>query len=158
MENQQTSESCDTCGLLLQDDRHGSPEDCIRGLRKAMIKQRKAAELLSFEVSTRYLVIIEDIAINATGDAAITAAIMQDIYRRYAGMGDWSPLKEQEERILEQGKLIDLCLRLHAQVFTEQYAVACGGDELHQLKEIGRRATQLGVLPPDLADSKSPLR
>ena len=80
------------------------------------------------------------------------------ILRKYREMGDWSPLKEQEKKILEQRKLIDLCLDLLSAVFTEKYAVACDQGELHQLKEIGELATQLGVPPPVPPSFGSPLR
>jgi hypothetical protein len=164
---------CGVCGLMLQEERHESAGDCIRGLRKTLLKQRKAAELLSFEVSTRYLAALEELSLRP--DVGIpyhmrvpghpedivqihhqqVSGVFTAIVKKYQELGDWSPLKERDEKIVLQRHLIDLCLDLISAVFTENYALKCDRGELEQLKQIGEIATQLGVPLPDLADSRS---
>ena len=90
--------------------------------------------------------------------AQISSGVFTAIVRKYQELGDWSPLKERDEKIVNQRILIDLCLDLLSAGFTEHYAVACDKGELHQLKQIGELATQLGVPPPDPPGSKFPLR
>jgi hypothetical protein len=174
MPNQSASDHplpCGVCGLLLQDERHESAGDCIRGLRKAMIAQRKAAESLSFEVSTRYLAALEELSLRP--DVGIPyhmrvpghpesvvqlhhqqiAGVFTAIVKKYRELGDWSPLKERDKQIVDQRMLIDLCLDLLSAIFTEHYAVTCDRGELEQLKQIGELARQLGVPLPDPEDS-----
>jgi len=175
MENE--SLPCGVCGLLLDSERHESAGDCIRGLRKAMLKQRKAAESLSFEVSTRYMAVLEELSLRpdvgipysmrvpgVDGEGVIrlhhqqVSGVFTAILVKYKEMGDWSPLKERDEQIAKQRCLIDLCLDLLSAVFVGNYAEDCDRSELEQLKEIGELATQLGVPPPDLEGSKFHLR
>lgn len=104
---------CRTCGLL--GGNHRSKVDCIHGLRAAMVAQSRAAEGLAFDVSTRFMAILERLAHDpaiagvvytvATPDGKglpvppqLVREVMTAIYHRYVEMCDWSPLKAERER------------------------------------------------------------
>jgi hypothetical protein len=177
MSNEPSEAVCQWCGIQLgPEEYHSDKDSCIKGLRAAILKQRKAAELLSFEVSTRYLAALEELALRP--DVGIpyhmrvpghpedvvqlhhqqVSGVFTAIVKKYRELGEWSPLKERDKQIVDQRMLIDLCLDLLSAVFTEHYAVACDKGELHQLKEICEFARQLGVPLPDPPGSKFPLR
>lgn len=161
---------CGVCGLLLVDEKHDSAGDCIRGMRAAMLKQRQAAERLSFEVSTRYLAILENLSLNPNVGVEYfmrvpgqpenivqvhhqqAAGIFTAIWRAFHEAGDWSPLREQEEKILAQRKLIDLLLSLLPELVTPQALRELNRDFFDTLKEIEEVAKRLGVPLPDLRD------
>lgn len=177
MTNQPTSEPtlCGVCGLMLENERHKSAGDCIRGLRKAMMQQRQAASTMAFEISTRYLGVLEELALRpdvgipysmrTPGDVfseeKITlhhqqvAGVFTAIHKKFMEAGDWSPLKERDDELRLQRQLIDHCLDLLSAVFTDSYAVSCDRGELDQLKEIGELARRLGVPAPDPSGLKS---
>jgi len=185
MTNQPTSEPattfCTICGL--DDDKaHHTPGDCIFGLRAALVRQKKAASLLSFEVSTRYLAIIENLALRPNvgipysimmpphphappGEMPViqvhhyqVRGVFTAIWKAFAEAGDWSPLKEQETQIRKQRELLTVCIDLISDVFTERFATDCPRGFLEDLQLIEDLATPLGVPLPDLANWKSPPR
>lgn len=162
---------CTWCGIRLEPEEYHSDKDgCIKGLRAAMLKQRKAAELLSFEVSTRYLAALEELALRP--DVGVpyhmrvpghpedivqlahqqVAGVFTAIVRKYKELGDWSPLKERDERIGRLERLLEQVLGLLPVLLTPQVLVEINRDHLDSLKKMGQLATQLGVPLPDLRD------
>jgi hypothetical protein len=139
-------------------------------MRAAMLQQRKAAERLSFEVSTRYLAILEGLALDPNVGVEYfmrvpgqeqnivqvhhqqVAGVFTAIWRKFHEAGDWSPLREQEEKILAQRHLIDLLLGLLPHLVTPSALRELNRDFFDTLKDIEKVATQLGVPLPDLRD------
>ena len=111
---------CSRCGCPLPNDvNHDKAADCIRTLRASLKRQAQASENLSFEVSTRLLLILESLAHkpsiagvsfycfdSETGKkfeikGNTVAGVMTAIFREYERAGDWSPFREAKE---EAGK------------------------------------------------------
>jgi hypothetical protein len=102
--------------LLLQGERHESAGDCIRALRKALLRQREVAQGQSYAVSTRFLAILEQLAQNP--DVGVeycarvpgqpedivavshqqVAGVFAALYKKLHELGDWSPLQELRDQ------------------------------------------------------------
>lgn len=151
-------EECPSCGLLLPAGkvhipRDGKDHDCIRALRDALLKQKKAAELLSFEVTTRCVAILEELVLRPDVgiayfetdlegqkrrvDPARVSGIFAVLMKKFKEMGEWSPL-----RAAERGRddALDKIDKLPA--FVEYCVKHMGPAEARRAIEL---ATQLGV-------------
>ena len=97
--SEKPSSICDVCYLVLPDDgtHHPTHLDCVHALRDTLLRQRKAAETLSFEVSTRYLAILEKMAAETFESGEMVAEVMDQLRRGFYEMGDWSPLKKLQD-------------------------------------------------------------
>lgn len=110
---------CDRCegAMVVQGQAHLDPMSCVRSLRKRLQLQKKLAESLSFEISVRYLAVLEELAQNP-GDQvgfftigsngtkirhapAQVAGIFAAILMRYRESCDWTPLHDARRRIEE---------------------------------------------------------
>jgi len=149
-----TNEIC-SCGLVLQEgERHPALIDCVHALQAAMIRQKEAAASLSFDLSVRYLSIIEQLA-KAAGDGTVIGGVYANIKKRYEEMGDWSPMQHLRERNEDLAVLAKKSIALLSKAFTEQYATVCDRADLSDLTAIGEDAKRLGVLPPGPFDYES---
>lgn len=99
--------NCPTCKL--HGDAHGSPQECIEALQHALIRQRRAAETLAFDISTRFLAVLESLAVDPDEGLGYhvqgkplapvqVSGVFAAIWRRYSAQGDWSPLRELEAK------------------------------------------------------------
>ena len=152
---------CERCGLEKGDDQHLTHGDCVRALRRAMLKQRQLAESFSFDISMRYLAALEELAADpdvgivyrgfimepSENDdltpkfkvmnvppqqvAGIFAAIQQEFHRR----GDWTPLADAKHK-------------------AARYAYAAGRltGMLQKLLRLSTDEDRFVVLGPDLKD------
>lgn len=104
---------CKSCSLEC-DQMHESKDECIDALMAAMRKQRRAAESLAFDISTRYLAVLEELTLRP--DAGVryltklqgedeprvlhaqqVSGVFSSILRRYEEMGEWSPLRQAQK-------------------------------------------------------------
>jgi hypothetical protein len=162
---------CPHCGILSPVGPikgHASPEACIAALRAAMIKQRKAASSLAFDLSTRYLAVLEELALDCGEPAGVqfkvrtpegkimvahhsqVSGFFAAIMRKFEELGDWSPLRDAQER----GDALELHAGLLLEVLEEILALndnAEVGDQalLDKGHSRAEQAKQLGVRPPD---------
>lgn len=154
---------CRNCGLLADD--HAGLDVCVQALREAMIKQKEAASSLSFDMSTRFLAALEELALGVdTGIqfSVITpegkplrlqtrqvAGMFAAILRQFRDLGDWSPLRDAEKRSEEMyGVASKLLESLDEILALDGIDQALAGKARARIEQ----ARQLGVRPPDPAD------
>jgi hypothetical protein len=105
---------CPTCRLLIPSGtKHESFSVCIHALQAAMLRQKRSAESIGYEVSVRFLAILEELALHP--DAGVpykmlaegtqvedvppqqVGGIFAAILLRYRDVCDWAPLAEARE-------------------------------------------------------------
>jgi len=122
MTNQQNPkiEHCVFCNLILEDGEiHSSHLICIQAMQAAMLKQKKAAEGLSYALSTKYLEVLEILCVEH-------GAEFQKIRDVYVAMGDWSPMKQlQVELQAEQKTNVEF-----QEVLAEVEKLLCNGTQI----------------------------
>lgn len=164
---------CGVCGLLLQDERHESAGDCIRGLRSALIKQKRLAEEMAFDISTRYLAAIEELSLRPeVGIPYYTrvpdqpenivqvshqqvAGVFTAIVRKYRALGDWSPLQAIKKEVESARELYSMAIGVLEMVMTPDVVVSCDRSVLEALQKLGERSMQLGAPLRDLPGFES---
>lgn len=86
-------EFCESCSLILEDGAiHADQGICIQAMQVAMLNQKKAAEGLSYALSTKYLEVLEILCVEHGAEFAK----VRDVY---IAMGDWSPMKLLQEEL-----------------------------------------------------------
>lgn len=121
------NDRCLKCGLLRPPGAgiqaiHLGENECIRALNAALVRQREVASTLAFDLSVRYLTVLEQLAAAPdvgvpylthqvdpeTGrptmgkvEMAKVSGVFAAIWKRFAEMGDWSPMQELRDRIAE---------------------------------------------------------
>ena len=111
--------SCSRCSLLGV-PQHEDPQGCIDALRQALVRQKHAAETLAFDISTRFLAALESLVVDPdegigyqSGNQQISASqvsgIYSSIWRRYKALGDWSQLRELEDKNKALHDLLGRC-------------------------------------------------
>lgn len=126
MENPILPTACWMCSLMLPEGTtHQGPHDCIKELRRVLIRQKEISQSLAFEISVRYLAVLERLAKNPGTDVAYVvdvpglnlpcrippekvAGIFAAILFEYQKVGNWSPLTEAKD--LAQSRLTDMQL------------------------------------------------
>lgn len=125
------------CGLLMMpgvSEHLPVEKTCIAELRQALLRQRAAAETLAFEVSVRYLAVLEQLAKDPGTDIAFVvnvpgselpyrvepervAGIFAIILKRYQEMCSWTPLhdaraiaREAQEKLKTAADLLERIL------------------------------------------------
>ena len=113
-----TTHQCEYCGITIPVERfHAEPKACINALRKALLRQRQIADHLSYEISVRYLAVLEELAQNPGDQVGFftigpdgtkvrhapqqVAGIFAAILMRYRVSCDWTPLHDAKRRIEE---------------------------------------------------------
>lgn len=161
---------CRNCGLLADD--HAGLDICVQALRDAMLKQREAAAKLSFDLSTRYLAALEELALGI--DAGVpykvrladeqilqvhhrdVAGIFAAILRKFRELGDWSPLREAEQTAEQMRHGASHLLGILESILAElEEGPVSAVDEalVDKGRSVAESARQLGVRPPDLGRS-----
>jgi hypothetical protein len=99
---------------------HLSPGHCINDLRRALIRQNEIAQSLGFEISVRFLCILEELVKDpAVGlpykvhdgeqlkhlPADMVSGIFSSILMKYREKCEWSPLYELKQQ-LQDAKLL----------------------------------------------------
>lgn len=144
---------------------HALVLDCIKELRKAMLRQKEAAALFSFEISTRFLAALEGLAhdpgigmlrysVHNTDTGEKTElhpqhvqGVIINILAEYKKMGDWSPLREAKNQAADYAAIgrkllavVDRLLDVHKESVDPELR-----DTAERVSELAR---QLGVHLP----------
>lgn len=115
---------CQYCGLLIPPHVfHGEPQACITALRKVLMRQRELAQHMAYDISTRFLAILEELSLRP--DAGIgykvrdprdpekamnipannVAGVFGAIMKKFHEACDWSPsavLREENRKLQEE--------------------------------------------------------
>lgn len=159
------ADHCYHCGLgLVPGDDHNDPKGCIKALRNAMLKQRQAAESLAFDVSVRFLAVLEQLALNpdvgvpyhavdTTSGKPVevhhqhVAGIFAAIGKMYREMGDWTPLADAKEEIGRYSFLLGVCTGLLSEIVNKG-SLSLPKDVADRIHETIESATRLAVGQP----------
>lgn len=133
---------CETCGLANPEgkqDKHLTPQDCIRALRSAMLKQRLAAEQIGMDMSIHFLRALEELSIdpevgvqytmwdpNAGANRVLhgqqVSGVFAAILKKYREIADFSPHQKEKEVAAYWARMAGL-LAGRALEFTKKYEV-----------------------------------
>jgi len=148
--------ACARCGLMTQAE-HADERACIAHLRGALLEQRSAAQRMSFDMSMRYLAAIEELALRP-GEAGVSfkvrspdgtimtvraeqvSGIFAAILRQFHSLGDWTPLRDAEERADLMG--------WHAGALLRALEAVIDGGDVSEASSVVTSAREDGVRPP----------
>jgi hypothetical protein len=113
-------EFCSNCNLILENGAvHIELAVCVQAQQIAMINQKKAAEGLSYALSTKYLEVLEILCVE-------NGAEFQKVRDAYVAMGDWSPMKLLQDELKKEQ---ELNVKFQ-EVLAETERLSCEGKEI----------------------------